>query len=226
MNHALTHHPLLSQVINDLWDAFRRIDALVKSNLIRVMQAMRTHRVGVHHFQTTTGYGHGDQGREVLEQVFAQVMGAEAALVRPQFFSGTHAIACALYGILRPGDELLSVTGAPYDTLEPVLGIRDAGGGSLQDFGITYRQLDLTPEGRVNVDQLAAVIHAKTRVALIQRSCGYSWRPSVTIAELRHLIHTIKQINAQVICVVDNCYGEFAETQEPPMVGADVIAGS
>jgi cystathionine beta-lyase family protein involved in aluminum resistance len=226
MNHALTHHPLLSQVIDDLWDAFRRIDALVKSNLIRVMQAMRTHRVGVHHFQTTTGYGHGDQGREVLEQVFAQVMGAEAALVRPQFFSGTHAIACALYGILRPGDELLSVTGAPYDTLEPVLGIRDAGGGSLQDFGITYRQLDLTPEGRVNVDQLAAVIHAKTRVALIQRSCGYSWRPSVTIAELRHLIHTIKQINAQVICVVDNCYGEFAETQEPPMVGADVIAGS
>ena len=226
MTHPLTNHPLLSQIIDELTNHFRRIDALVKYNFSRVVSAMNAHRVGVHHFQSTTGYGHGDQGREVLEQVFAQVMGAEMALVRPQFFSGTHAIACALYGVLRPGDELLSVAGAPYDTLEPVLGIRESGSGSLQDFGITYRQLDLTPTGEIDWVKLPQMMHSKTRVAFIQRSCGYSWRPSLTIAQLEKVIHEIKKINSEVICVVDNCYGEFAEVQEPTMVGADLIAGS
>ncbi|APB33845.1 aluminum resistance family protein [Gloeomargarita lithophora Alchichica-D10] len=226
MTHPLTNHPLLSTIIPELTQDFQRIDGLVKSNLVRVIQAMSVHRVGVHHFQATTGYGHGDQGREVLEQVFAQVMGAEMALVRPQFFSGTHAIACTLYGVLRPGDELLSVAGAPYDTLEPVLGMRESGGGSLQDFGITYRQLDLTPDGGIDWAKLPQVINSKTRVAFIQRSCGYSWRPSLTIAELAKVIHRVKCVNPQVICVVDNCYGEFAEVQEPTMVGADLIAGS
>ncbi len=226
MNDSLTHHPLLSKIISELTDSFHQIDGLVKHNFIRVVQAMNAQRVGVHHFQATTGYGHGDQGREVVEQVFAQVMGAEAALVRPQFFSGTHAIACALYGVLRPGDELLSVAGAPYDTLEPVLGIREAGAGSLRDFGITYQQVDLTADGGIDWSALPQKIQAKTRVALIQRSCGYTWRPSLTIAEIARIIHTIKQSNPRVICVVDNCYGEFAEVQEPPMVGADLIAGS
>ncbi|MEN9215078.1 MAG: methionine gamma-lyase family protein [Gloeomargarita sp. DG02_4_bins_56] len=226
MNYPLTSHPLLREIVPQLTERFQSVDGLVKQNLMRVVQAMNAQRVGVHHFQGTTGYGHGDQGREVLEQVFAQVMGAETALVRPQFFSGTHAIACALYGVLRPGDELLAVAGAPYDTLEPVLGIRAAGNGSLQDFGVTYQQLDLTPSGEIDWVKLPQMIHPKTRVALIQRSCGYSWRPSLTIAEIKKIIHTIKQINSRVICVVDNCYGEFAEAQEPPMVGADLIAGS
>lgn len=226
MNNTLTHHPLLGKIIDELTDDFRRIDGLVKHNFIRVVQAMNAHRVGVHHFQATTGYGHGDQGRDILEQVFAQIMGAEAALVRPQFFSGTHAIACALYGILRPGDELLAVAGAPYDTLEPVLGIRESGGGSLQDFGMTYQQLDLTLENKINWGKLPQMIHAKTRVAFIQRSCGYTWRPSLTIADIEKVIDRIKKINPAVICVVDNCYGEFAEIQEPTMVGADLIAGS
>jgi cystathionine beta-lyase family protein involved in aluminum resistance len=226
MTDPLTNHPLLSQIIDELTNDFRRIDGLVKYNFSRVVTAMNTHRVGVHHFQSTTGYGHGDQGREILEQVFAQVMGAEMALVRPQFFSGTHAIACALYGVLRPGDELLSVAGAPYDTLEPVLGIRESGSGSLQDFGILYRQLDLTPTGDIDWVKLPQMIHSKTRVAFIQRSCGYSWRPSLTIAQLKNVIHEIKKVNPGVICVVDNCYGEFAEMQEPTMVGADLIAGS
>ena len=226
MTDPLTNHPLLSQIIDELTNDFRRIDGLVKYNFSRVVTAMNTHRVGVHHFQSTTGYGHGDQGREILEQVFAQVMGAEMALVRPQFFSGTHAIACALYGVLRPGDELLSVAGAPYDTLEPVLGIRESGSGSLQDFGILYRQLDLTPTGDIDWVKLPQMIHRKTRVAFIQRSCGYSWRPSLTIAQLKNVIHEIKKVNPGVICVVDNCYGEFAEMQEPTMVGADLIAGS
>ncbi|WP_247216232.1 methionine gamma-lyase family protein [Synechococcus sp. C9] len=226
MTDPLTNHPLLRQIIDELTNDFRRIDGLVKYNFSRVVTAMNTHRVGVHHFQSTTGYGHGDQGREVLEQVFAQVIGAEMALVRPQFFSGTHAIACALYGVLRPGDELLSVAGAPYDTLEPVLGIRESGSGSLQDFGILYRQLDLTPTGDIDWVKLPQMIHSKTRVAFIQRSCGYSWRPSLTIAQLKNVIHEIKKVNPGVICVVDNCYGEFAEMQEPTMVGADLIAGS
>ncbi|MEN9235577.1 MAG: methionine gamma-lyase family protein, partial [Gloeomargarita sp. GMQP_bins_25] len=218
--------PLLQAVLAELQPRFQAIDALVKTNLARVLQAMADQRVGVHHFHETTGYGHGDQGRETLERVFAQVMGAEAALVRPQFFSGTHAIACALYGVLRPGDELLVATGAPYDTLEPVLGLRDSGQGSLQDFGVLYRQVDLTPTGEVDWQALPQAVGPRTRVVLIQRSCGYSWRRSLTVAEVGYIVERVKQVNPRVICVVDNCYGEFAETQEPPMVGADLIAGS
>ncbi|MCS7032042.1 MAG: methionine gamma-lyase family protein [Gloeomargarita sp. SKYG116] len=226
MNALLTEHPLLQAIVAELQPQFQQIDAQVKINLARVIQAMADWRVGVHHFQATTGYGHGDQGREVLEQVFAQVMGAEAALVRPQFFSGTHAIACALYGVLRPGDELLAVTGAPYDTLEPVLGLRGTGAGSLRDFGVTYRQVDLTPTGDVDWGAIPQALSQQTRVVFIQRSCGYSWRRSLTVPEIGKIVHLVKAVNPHVICVVDNCYGEFAETQEPPMVGADVIAGS
>ncbi|MCS6782422.1 MAG: methionine gamma-lyase family protein [Gloeomargarita sp. SKYBB_i_bin120] len=223
---ALTTQPLLQAVVDQLQPQFQQIDALVKTNLARVVQAMADHQVGVHHFQETTGYGHGDLGRDTFERVLAQVMGAEAALVRLQFVSGTHAIACALYGLLRPGDELLSVTGAPYDTLEPVLGLRGTGQGSLRDFGVTYRQVDLTPRGEVDWDRIPLAIGPQTRVVFIQRSCGYRWRRSLTVAEIGHIIRLVKSVRPQTICVVDNCYGEFAEAQEPPMVGADVIAGS
>lgn len=205
---------------------FSGIDAQVKKNLQRVLTAFRNQRVGAHHFSGVTGYGHDDLGRQVLDQVFAEVMGAEAAAVRVQFVSGTHAIACALYGVLRPGDELLSVVGAPYDTLEEVIGVRGKNQGSLADFGIRYREVALTALGTIDWQALAIAIRPETRLVLIQRSCGYSWRSSLSIAEIEKIIHLVKQQNPDTVCFVDNCYGEFIETQEPTAVGADLIAGS
>ncbi|WP_017317394.1 methionine gamma-lyase family protein [Mastigocladopsis repens] len=209
-----------------LLQIFSGIDAQVKQNLQKVLDAFRHYRVGAYHFAGVSGYGHDDLGRETLDKVFAEVMGAEAAAVRVQFVSGTHAIACALFGVLRPGDEILAVVGAPYDTLEEVIGLRGKGQGSLLEFGIRYRQLDLTEEGTVNWQALSRAIEDTTSLVLIQRSCGYSWRPSLSIAEIEKIIHFVKQQNPNTICFVDNCYGEFIETQEPTHVGADLIAGS
>ncbi len=217
---------LLSEAQNILIPIFSEIDTKVKQNLQKVLEAFRSHRVGVHHFASVSGYGHDDLGRETLDQVFAQIMGAEAAAVRVQLVSGTHAIACALYGVLRPGDELLAVVGSPYDTLEEVIGIRGQGQGSLADFNISYRELPLTPEGTVDWHGLQTAIKPNTRMALIQRSCGYSWRSSLSISEIEKIIHIIKQQNPDTVCFVDNCYGEFIETQEPTAVGADLMAGS
>lgn len=205
---------------------FSGIDAQVKQNVQRVLNAFRHHRVGPHHFTGVTGYGHDDLGRETLDKVFAQIMGASAAIVRVQFVSGTHAIACALYGVLRPGDELLAVVGAPYDTLEEVIGLRGQSQGSLIEFDIRYRQLNLTPEGTIDWQALSSAVVKNTRLVLIQRSCGYSWRPSLSIAEIEKIIRIVKQQNPDTICFVDNCYGEFIETQEPTHVGADLMAGS
>ncbi|NMG10411.1 methionine gamma-lyase family protein [Brasilonema sp. UFV-L1] len=209
-----------------LLQIFSGIDAQVKQNLQRVLNAFRHYRVGAHHFAGVSGYGHDDLGRETLDRVFAGVVGAEAAAVRVQFVSGTHAIACALFGVLRPGDEMLAVVGTPYDTLEEVIGLRGQGQGSLLEFGISYRQLDLTSEGIINWQALSHAVKDNTRLVLIQRSCGYSWRPSLSIAEIEKIIHLVKQQNPNTICFVDNCYGEFIETQEPTHVGADLIAGS
>ncbi|MBW4591885.1 MAG: methionine gamma-lyase family protein [Brasilonema angustatum HA4187-MV1] len=209
-----------------LLQIFSGIDAQVKQNLQRVLNAFRHNHVGAHHFAGVSGYGHDDLGRETLDRVFAEVVGAEAAAVRVQFVSGTHAIACALFGVLRPGDEMLAVVGAPYDTLEEVIGLRGQGQGSLLEFGIRYQQLDLTLEGTINWQALSHAVKEKTRLLLIQRSCGYSWRPSLSIAEIEKIIHLVKQQNPNTICFVDNCYGEFIETQEPTHVGADLVAGS
>lgn len=209
-----------------LLQIFSGIDAQVKQNLQRVLCAFREHRVGAHHFAGVSGYGHDDLGRETLDKVFAQVMGAEAAAVRVQFVSGTHAIACALFGVLRPGDEMLAVVGRPYDTLEEVIGLRGHNHGSLADYRISYRQLDLTEEGTVDFQALSHAIEDNTRLVLIQRSCGYSWRPSLSIADIEKIIHIVKQQNPNTVCFVDNCYGEFIETQEPTHVGADLMAGS
>ncbi|RMG95160.1 MAG: aluminum resistance family protein, partial [Chloroflexi bacterium] len=184
---------------------FKDIDAQVKVNLGRVLAAMRKHRVGSHHFASVSGYGHNDLGRDTLDRVFADVMQAEAAAVRVQFVSGTHAIACALFGHLRPGDELLAVAGKPYDTLEEVIGLRGNHQGSLKDFGITYRELSLTPEGNLDWDALANGIGDRTRMVLIQRSCGYSWRRSLAIKEIEKIITLVKQQKSDVICFVDNC---------------------
>jgi len=209
-----------------LLEIFSGIDAQVKHNLKQVLDAFRHHRVGAHHFAGVSGYGHDDLGRETLDKVFAQVMGAEAAVVRVQFVSGTHAIACALYGVLRPGDEMLAVAGSPYDTLEEVIGLRGKGQGSLIDFGIKYRQLELTSEGKIDWQTLNTSITENTKLVLIQRSCGYSWRPSLSIADIEKIVYIVKQQNPHTVCFVDNCYGEFIETQEPTHVGADLIAGS
>jgi cystathionine beta-lyase family protein involved in aluminum resistance len=205
---------------------FNGIDGQVKGHIRRVLEIYRRHRVGVRHFASVSGYGHDDLGRETLDKVFADIMGAEAAVVRVQFVSGTHAIACALFGVLRPGDEMLSVAGAPYDTLEEVIGSRGEGQGSLKEFGVKYRELALLSDGGIDWDTLSHSVTSNTRLVLIQRSCGYSWRSSLSIAEIERIVQIVKQQNPHTVCFVDNCYGEFIEDREPPAVGADLIAGS
>ncbi|MGB7440080.1 MAG: methionine gamma-lyase family protein [Coleofasciculaceae cyanobacterium] len=209
-----------------LFPIFYGIDATVKQNLKKVLDSFQNYRVGVHHFASVTGYGHDDLGRQTLDKVFARVMGTEAAAVRVQLVSGTHAIACCLFGVLRPGDEMLAVAGSPYDTLEEVIGLRGQGQGSLIEFGIDYRQLPLALEGEVDWQTLAKAVSDRTRLVLIQRSCGYSWRASLSIEDIEKIVKLVKEQNPHTICFVDNCYGEFVETREPPEVGADLIAGS
>jgi cystathionine beta-lyase family protein involved in aluminum resistance len=226
MNHI---EPLIAAE-KALLTIFSEIDASVKQNLRRVIEAFRRHKVGVHHFAGVTGYGHDDLGRETLDKVFAEIVGAEAAAVRVQFVSGTHAIACALFGCLRPGDEMLAVAGRPYDTLEEVIGLREEGQGSLKEFGVSYRELPLnftkTAAGTIDWQGLESAVTPKTRLAFIQRSCGYSWRSSLSIADIEKIVKLVKQVNSNTICFVDNCYGEFIEDREPTGVGADLMAGS
>ncbi|CAM0901880.1 unnamed protein product [Alopecurus aequalis] len=221
-------HPEVSRAVESLQAEFREVDRALALNSSRVSAAFRHARVAPHHFGGSTGYGHDDAGgREALDAVFAHVVGAEAAIVRTQFFSGTHAIACALFALLRPGHELLAVAGPPYDTLEEVIGIRgSANVGSLKDFGVTYREVPLAEDGGLDWDALARAVRPETGCALIQRSCGYSWRKSLSVADIGRAIELIKMQNPNCKVMVDNCYGEFVETSEPPMVGADLIAGS
>lgn len=217
---------ILRTAEQSLFTIFYGIDSQVKHNLKRVLTAFGQHRVGAHHFAGVSGYGHDDLGRQTLDLVFAQVMQAEAAAVRVQFVSGTHAIACALFGVLRPGDEMLSVAGPPYDTLEEVIGIRGNSQGSLLEFGINYKQLDLTKEGTIDWQGLSQAVSDRTSLVLIQRSCGYSWRSSLSIADIEKIVAIVKQQNPNTICFVDNCYGEFIEDREPTAVGTDLMAGS
>ncbi|WVZ87370.1 hypothetical protein U9M48_034011 [Paspalum notatum var. saurae] len=227
-------HPDVSHAAESLQAEFRAVDSALALNSSRVAAAFRRARVAPHYFGGSTGYGHDDGGgREALDFVFAEIVGAEAAIVRPQFFSGTHAIACALFALLRPGHELLAVAGPPYDTLEEVIGIRGAANvGSLKDFGVAYREVGLATDGGIDWDALACSIRPHTGCAFIQRSCGYSWRKSLSVADIRRAIDLIKarlfnsMQNPNCMVMVDNCYGEFVETSEPAMVGADLIAGS
>ena len=200
--------------------------AAVEQRLQRVLDAFAAERIGTQHFASLTGYGHGDQSREVIDRVFARVLGAEAAAVRLQFVSGTHAIASALFGVLRPGDRLLSITGRPYDTLEEVIGLRGTGQGSLREFGILYEELPLLPDGSVDLQALDRALLRPVRMVLIQRSCGYSWRPAIAVDEIGALCNRIHGQQPGCVCFVDNCYGEFVEEREPTHAGADLIAGS
>ncbi|MEL6441106.1 MAG: methionine gamma-lyase family protein [Cyanobacteria bacterium J06621_8] len=217
---------LLLEAEKALIPIFSGIDAQVKQNLQKVLTAFREHRVGVQHFSSVSGYGHDDLGRTTLDGVFAQIMQAEAAAVRVQFVSGTHAITCCLYGVLRPGDEMLAVAGKPYDTLEEVIGLRGSNQGSLKDFQINYRQLELTPQGTIDWQGLSTAVNSKTRLVLIQRSCGYTWRQSLSIEEIGRIVQIVKEQNPNTVCFVDNCYGEFVAVKEPTAVGVDLMAGS
>ncbi len=198
----------------------------VSVRLEKVLNAFAAERVGTQHFASVSGYGHGDQGREVLDRVFARVLGAEAAAVRLQFVSGTHAIAAALFGVLRPGERMLSITGRPYDTLEEVIGLRGEGQGSLRDFGVQYEELPLLNSGAVDEAALDAALEIPRKLVLIQRSCGYSWRPSLSINTIERLCERVHARQPDCVCFVDNCYGELVEEREPPEVGADLVAGS
>ncbi|MFN3428712.1 MAG: aminotransferase class I/II-fold pyridoxal phosphate-dependent enzyme [Candidatus Sericytochromatia bacterium] len=220
------HLDLIAAAEADLVPVWARLADIAHANTAKVLEAFQHHHIGDHHFAGTTGYGHDDLGREAIENVFARIFKAEAALVRSQFASGTAAISTALFGVLRPGDELLAVSGHPYDTLEEVIGLRGENQGSLADWGVTYREVDLTPEGRVDVPAVVAAIGPRTKVAAIQRSRGYSWRPSIHMDELEAIIRAIKAAKPDIVVFVDNCYGEFTETTEPLERGADLIAGS
>ncbi|WP_204464979.1 aminotransferase class I/II-fold pyridoxal phosphate-dependent enzyme [Shouchella xiaoxiensis] len=200
-------------------------DEIALINQARVLDSYAKHQVADFHFTPSTGYGYDDAGRDTLERIYADVFGGEAALVRNQIVSGTHAIAVALFGVLRPGDELLYITGTPYDTLEEIVGIRGNKKGSLQDFQITYQKVDLH-EGSFNKEAIKQAIGPNTKMIGIQRSKGYGDRPSFFIAEIKDIIAYVKSIKSDVVVFVDNCYGEFVETAEPCHVGADLIAGS
>ncbi|MDH6371812.1 cystathionine beta-lyase family protein involved in aluminum resistance [Paenibacillus sp. PastF-3] len=206
--------------------AVKALDRIVDKNQWKVIEAFQRHQVSDFHFAGSTGYAYNDRGREVLDLVYADVFGAESALVRPHFASGTHTISTALFGVLRPGDELLYITGRPYDTLHKVIGHLGDGTGSLADFGITYREVALTADGKIDWDEVALAINENTKVIGIQRSRGYDWRASFTVAEIGEMTSKVKVLKPEVIVFVDNCYGEFTEELEPPQVGADLVAGS
>ncbi|WP_066635601.1 methionine gamma-lyase family protein [Desulfolucanica intricata] len=206
--------------------AYKVLDEIAFVNHEKVLKAFKDERVSDFHLRGSSGYGYDDMGREVLERIYARVFGAEAALVRSQIVSGTHAIALCLYGVLRPGDELISITGTPYDTLEEIIGIRGEGAGSLKELGVSYRQIELCSDGSINFDALGKEINHKTKCVMLQRSRGYSERPTLSIKQIGELCGFIKKRWPSIVIFVDNCYGEFVETIEPCNVGADLAAGS
>ncbi|MCJ7855843.1 methionine gamma-lyase family protein [Lachnospiraceae bacterium NSJ-143] len=210
---------------NEVKDKFYEIDNITEYNQLKVLKAMQKNRLSEAHFAATTGYGYNDLGRDTLEQIYADIFHAESGLVRPQIISGTHALTVALAGNLRPGDEILSPVGIPYDTLQGVIGIR-AEKGSLKEYGITYRQVDLLSDGSFDFEEIKKAVNNKTKLVTIQRSKGYEWRESLSIEKTAELIKFIKSIKPDVICMVDNCYCEFVDYMEPTDIGADLAVGS
>ena len=212
-------------VLAEIAPQFAHIDAVAEHNQAKVIQAMQENRLAAMHFNPSTGYGYDDDGRDNLERIYARIFGTEAALVRPQITCGTHALALALAANLLPGDELLSPVGAPYDTLAGVIGTRPTP-GSLAEYGVSYRQVELLEGGAFDYDGIRAAINDKTKLITIQRSKGYATRPSYSVEQIGQLIAFCKQCKPDVICMVDNCYGEFVETDEPTNLGADMAVGS
>lgn len=217
------------QALKDVSEQFKLLDEIREFNQLKVLNAFQEERISDMHFTNSSGYGYGDVGRDSLDKVFARVFNAEAALVRPHFVNGTHAIGCALFGNLRPGDTLLTVCGSPYDTLHNIIGIsKETKIGSLREYGVNYKQIELTATGKVNIEEMQKVLSEDSSIKMvhIQRSTGYGWRNSLMVSEIAEVIKAAKEAKDEVICFVDNCYGEFVDTVEPTDVGADLIAGS
>ncbi len=204
---------------------FQYLDEIEQSNFQKVLNALTENQLGEQHFSWVTGYGHDDLGRAKIDQIYAQIFNTEAAVVRPHFVSGTHAISCCLFGCLRPGDELVSVAGEPYDTLHQIIGINN-NSGSLKESGITYKEIPLKNNFDVDLDAIPRYVSTKTKMVFIQRSKGYHWRKSLTVSDIEQIISVVKNINKNIICFVDNCFGEFTEHKEPTDVGADITCGS
>ena len=216
---------LKNEVLQESAPLFKKVEAIAEANTLKVLDAMRECKVSDSHFNTTSGYAYDDIGRGKLEELYARIFGAERALVRTQFVSGTHALATVLFGILRPGDELVSLTGKPYDTMQTVIGYDNPAPGSLKEFGIKYKELPME-EGKVVVDNINHIVSQDTKLALIQRSRGYSMRNPLSIEDIKEITAEVHRINPDCICFVDNCYGEFVDVMEPTQVGADIMAGS
>lgn len=216
---------LKKQAMAQAGPMFAHIDSIAEANTLKVLDAMRECHVSEAHFNTTSGYAYDDIGRSKIEELFAKVFGAERALVRTNFVSGTHALATVLFGILRPGDKLVSITGAPYDTMQTVIGYANESPGSLKEFGVLYDELEMI-DGKVDMAGIAGKITPDTKMVLIQRSRGYSMRNPLTIEEIGAICQEVKKVKPDCICFVDNCYGEFVDTQEPVQAGADIMAGS
>ncbi len=216
---------LCQKIEDSLKERFEEIDQITECNQLKVLHAMQKYRLSEAHFAPTTGYGYNDIGRETLEKVYAEIFGTEAALVRPQITCGTHALYLALSANLRPGDELVSPVGKPYDTMEEIIGIRPSR-GSLAEYGVSYKQVELKEDGTFDYDRIKQVVTPKTKMVTIQRSKGYLTRPTFSVTQIGELITFIKGISPDIICMVDNCYGEFVELHEPSDVGADMIVGS
>ena len=211
---------------DELKERFLKIDENAELNQLKVINAMQKNKVRAECFNMSSGYGYNDLGRDTLEKVYADCFKGEDALVRPQITCGTHALALALMSNLRPGDELLSPVGKPYDTLEEVIGIRGEGKGSLKEYGVSYKQVELAEDGSIDFDALKKAIGPATRMITLQRATGYGWRKAISIDEIEEWVKFVKNINPDIICMTDNCYGEFLNTKEPTDVGVDVIAGS
>ncbi len=217
---------LADEVEQETQTVFRKLENTAFINYTRILKAFRQFKVSDYHLQGSTGYGYDDQGREILEKIYAQLFGTEKALVRGQVVSGTHAIALCLYGILRPGDELLTIQGAPYDTLAEMIGIQGKSTGSLKELGVAYRQVDLLPDGNLNWDEIKKALNKKTRLILLQRSRGYRWTSSLKLTQIKEVTKFVKERFPEAIIFIDNCYGEFVDTTEPTALGVDLAAGS
>ncbi|WP_432409543.1 aminotransferase class I/II-fold pyridoxal phosphate-dependent enzyme [Wukongibacter sp. M2B1] len=217
---------LVESVEDEIINEFKKLDGVKSYNQFKVLKAMQDCRLSDTHFNWNTGYGYNDAGRETLEKVYSIVFNAEDAIVRPIIVNGTHALTLCLTGILRPGDEIISATGKPYDTLDEVIGIRNENSSSLKDFGVQYKQINFLDNGQVDLEALVNSITEKTKMVYIQRSTGYGWRKALTINGIKEIIDKVKSINQNIIVMVDNCYGEFLESEEPTDVGADIMAGS
>lgn len=217
---------LVQEAESEVQEQFRRLDDIMSYNQYKILAALQKNRLSDMHFGWNTGYGYDDPGRDAVEKIYSDIFHTDSALVRPTIVNGTHALAITLLGILRPGDELIYCTGRPYDTLEEVIGIRGEGNGSLKDYGISYKQVELLPDGSIDLEGVKKAISEKTRMVTVQRATGYGWRKAITIEQIGEWADFVADLNPNIVKMTDNCYGEFLDVKEPTDVGVDVIAGS